>query len=409
MKSYPAIFSIPVIILLFLFNTFAAAESPKPRNGSKIIVVNDDGFSKFHSGHYQSAADLRDEMLGYQNTQTAVVEWCILAGSRANYPSKVTELIGTGMVEFPRRGDKLAYETVHRLAKEGINTLQVVADACHEAGISCYASMRMNGDYPASMWDGSFPRFANSTFWWEHPEYRQRDAKGNTLTKFSYAFPEVRSFKLAILREAAQQNIDGINLDFLRHPTFFGYEEPLIKAFQDKYGIDAATVSTDDPRWIPLRSEIMTRFVRDVRKILDEAEQRTGRKLGLSARIDWKKYPLWGCDIKRWMEEKLLDYLVVSQHGLGGYEFPIAPFVEMARGSGCAILFGEEAVLSGHDRTSEEDRRIAEGTMEAPERNILSLEQYKSRAARWYSEGADGLQLFNETRKEILGELGDIK
>ena len=42
--------------------------------------------------------------------------------------------------------------------------------------------------------------------------------------------------------------------------------------------------------------------------------------------------------VKDLLKEGLLDYLVVGQYGLGGYNFDIAPFVQMAKGSGCAVL-----------------------------------------------------------------------
>ncbi len=159
-------------VLLFSFSS-SAAQPPKSRNGSLIVIANDDGFSSFHSGRYGNAEDLRKAMLAYKDTQVAVMEWCVIAGSRANYPSKVTELYGAGMTEFPRRGDKLAHETVKRMADAGEHTLKIVTEACHEAGIACYASLRMSGDYPANMWgDGGFAKFANSSFWWtqaRHP------------------------------------------------------------------------------------------------------------------------------------------------------------------------------------------------------------------------------------------------
>ena len=94
--------------------------------------------------------------------------------------------------------------------------------------------------------------------------------------------------------------------------------------------------------------------------------------------------------------------LVVSQRGLGGYEFDLAPFVSMARGGGCAVLFGEEAVVKGHDRTAEEDRLIAAGKMTPPASTLLSVEDYRSRAERWLAAGADGLHLFNESRLEAM-------
>ena len=61
--------------LLFLFcSAVFAVEPPKPRNGSLLLVVNDDGFSAFHSGRYKTAEDLRKAMLAYKDTQVAVME-----------------------------------------------------------------------------------------------------------------------------------------------------------------------------------------------------------------------------------------------------------------------------------------------------------------------------------------------
>ena len=405
-KQAPA--HMKILTVLGLISSLSlAAEAPKPRNGEKIIVINDDGFSPFYSGHYKTPEDLRKQMLSFRDTQVAVCEWCVIAGSRANYPSKVTELVGTGVKDFGRRGDQLAAETLHRLADEGVDTLNVVASACHEAGMQCYASMRMNGDYPESAMDGTIGHLLNSNFWWQHPEFHIQSKGGQS--HFSYAYPEVREFKLGILREVVTRDIDGINLDFIRHPPFFGLDEPLLKAFQSKYQVDPAKVSVDDPRWYPLRASIMTGFLRDARKLLDDEGRRKHRHLGLSARVDWKEYARLGCDIETWLKEGLVDYLVIAQHSLGGYEFDIAPFVQMAKGSGCAVLFGEEAITSGHDTTAKEDKLIAQGKMKAAARNSLSLEQYQSRAARWYAAGADGVHLFNEGNHNVMSVLGSVK
>lgn len=386
----------------------AAAEAPRPRHGSKLVVINDDGFSAFFSGEYQSVEDLRRKVRSFADTQVAVLEWCIVSGSRVNFPSRTVELVGAGVTDFPRRGDKLVAETLHRLAMEGTDTLAVVADACREAGIACYASLRMNGDYSANWMGETLPRMFNSDFWRSHPEFRVRGKAGEDRTKLSYAFPEVRAFRLGLVREAAERDIAGINLDFLRHPDFFGYEEPLVQAFQARHGIDPRTIAATDPRWLALRAEIMTGFVREVRRVLDAAGERKGRRLGLSARVDWKAWRAWGCDVETWVKEGLLDYLVLAQRSLGGYEFDLKPFVAMARGTGCAVLFGEEAILTGNDLTAQEDKLVAEGKMAPPKRGMLSLEQYQERAARWYADGADGVHLFNENRREVLRVLGSV-
>jgi len=395
-------------LLLAVAATLSGAEAPPTRHGSKLIVINDDGFSAFFNGRYQTAEDLRTQVLRYRDTPVAVFEWCITSGSRVNYPSKVSELVGAGVTNFGRRGDQIAAETLRRLADEGVDTLQVVAKACHEGGLLCYATMRMNGDYAPGAKDDSLTRQLNSDFWRTHPEWRVRGPKGEDKTKLSYAFPDVRAFKLAILREAAARDIDGIHLDFLRHPPFFGYEEPLVQAFRQKHGLDPRTLPATDPRWAPLRAEIMTGFLREVRQLLDEAGRQKGRRLGLSARVDWCEHTALGCDIATWLKAGLLDYLAVGQHSLGGYEFDLAPFVNMARGTGCAVLFAEEAILSGHDRTAAEDKLIAEGKMAAPKRDSLTIEQYHARAARWYAAGADGLHIFNEHDPVVMKALGNL-
>lgn len=390
--------------------SLSAAEAPQPRHGTQLVIVNDDGFSAFYSGRYKSADDLRRQVASYADTSVAVFEWCITSGSRVNFPSSTSELIGAGITDFGRRGDQLAADTLRRLAAEDVDTLDVVARACRAQGILCYATMRMNGDYAASPTDDSLSRQFNSDFWRAHPEFRVRGPKGEDRTKLSYAYPEVRAFKLAILREAAARDVDGLALDFLRHPPFFGFEEPMVNAFRARHGIDPRPLPVTDPRWGPIRATFMTTFLRDTRALLDAAGAKHGRRLGLSARIDHREYALLGCDLATWLKEGLLDYLVVGQRTLGGYEFDLTPFVKLARdaGTGCAVLFGEEGIVSGHDRTAAEDKLIAASKMVAPERASLSLAQYQQRALRWYAAGADGIHLFNESDRAVMRALGTV-
>jgi Glycosyl hydrolase-like 10 len=384
-----------------------AVEAPQPRGAEKLVVSYDDGFSSFYSGRYKTAEDLRKQMLLFKDTQVAVMEWCITSGSRVNFPAHTSELIGTGLKEFGRRGDQLAVETLHRLATEGVDTLQIVARSCHEAGMQCYANMRMNGDYSATTpeMSGQF----NSDFWRAHPEFRIRGAKGDMRITLSYAYPAVRAFKLGILRAAAERDIDGLALDFLRHPPFFGYDEPLITAFKAKHGEDPRNIPADDPRWLRLRAEVMTDFLGEIRKMLDVVGAKKGRHIGLSARVDWSEHRALSCDVETWIKAGLLDYVVIAQHTLGGYEFDLTPFVQMAEGTGCAVLFGEEGITSGHDTTAAEDKLIAAGKMAVPTRGVLSTEQLQSRAARWFAAGADGVHLFNIGNIPAMKTLGSAK
>lgn len=163
-------------------------KAPTPHHGNKVVIVNDDGFSNFYSGKYRTSDDLRKHVLAYKDTQVGVQEWCFVAGSRVNFPSKNHKLVGEGAEKYGRRGDELAAITLRNLHEEGSDTLSIVAGACHEVGIACYASMRMNGDYSAAAWGGDMAKMFNSDFWWDHPEFHQRSAADKPLTRLSYAF-----------------------------------------------------------------------------------------------------------------------------------------------------------------------------------------------------------------------------
>jgi hypothetical protein len=372
------------------------------------IMVNDDGHGGFYSGRYTSAQDLHDKILTYRDTHVTVLQWCISLGGRVNYPSRVTEILGTGVKEYPRRGDQQASETLQKLAAEGTDVLAVAAAACHEAGIKCYASIRMNFDFVPGYMGEIFIRTFNSTFWWENPHLRIRDSKGEDLGKLSYAFPEVQDFKLAIVREVLERDIDGIDLDFLRNPDYLGFEKPMVDGFQATYGEDPRTLNPTDPRWLDYKGEVMTAYVQKVRKAVNEAAKKKGRRLLICTRVDHEKYREWGLDIATWMGQGLIDQLVVAQHSLGGYTFDLKPFVEMAKGTNCEVFFGEEANVSGHDLTPEQDKAVAEGKMKEPERGRLSAQRYYDRARQWYTQGARGIHVHNDDGNlPVLRVLGD--
>jgi uncharacterized lipoprotein YddW (UPF0748 family) len=100
------------------------------------------------------------------------------------------------------------------------------------------------------------------------------------------AYPQVMDYKLGIMKEVLAYNPDGIFIDWLRtgdvrdNPQTdsngvadYGYEQPLVDKFKRKYGGDPRTTPNDDPRWVKLRAEPRTEFMRRVRKLA-----RTGRK-----------------------------------------------------------------------------------------------------------------------------------
>jgi hypothetical protein len=297
-----------------------------------------------------------------------------------------------------------------------VDSLSCVAQGCHDAGLLCYVTIRMNPCYhrKASGWpDDSMARFYNARFWWEHLDCRIRMKKeaGPPIAhaNLSYAYPEVRGRWLAIIREVLQRDVDGVDLDFLRHPPLFGYEEPLVKAFQERYGTDPRTLPDNDARWLDLRCRIMTGWLREVRRAVDEVAKLKGRPLGISARIDHRYGKELGLDVAGWLREGLVDILEVGQHGMGGYELKLEPFVKMAAGTGCLVFAAEEACVEGRDPQPSDEAKAKEAKTTPPRSRQLTMDEYRDRARRWYAQGAAGIHTFNEGRLEVFRTLGEVK
>ncbi len=380
-----------MVALYVVFMSSAWAARPE-----RCLIVNNDGFSDFFSGTLSDVASIERYVSKYKSTRVGILEWCV-NGSRVNYPSKVAELIGHGCTDFPRRGDRRAVMAYRALAEQGVDLLAVVADACHKvAGIGCFASLRAACEYPTSWMGELVPKMFNASIWWNHPEWRVRGPNGEDWTKLSYAVPQIMSFKLALVREVLERNVDGVNIDFLRHPRFVGYEKLVAMEFERRFGQPLKGVPASDPRLQQVWCDVMTEFMRRVRELANEAAQRRGRPVRVSVRIDHRHTRDWGLDVERWCRDGLIDILEVGQHSLGGYDLNLRPYVEIAHAHGVLVYASEEATLSGHDLTPEEDKAIAERKMKPPKRESLSKEMYYERAERWYRQGADGVHVFND-------------
>lgn len=386
-QTMPARHSISLMLVPLLALTIPCAPVRAAEASGVPVIVNDDGFSFFHSGRYADRESLVKALRGsYSSGQVEILEWCLGPCGVFTYGTKIGDIFGEGVEEFPRRGDKRAAETVRAMIEAGDDPLKVVVETAHDIGVDVFASFRMN-----SVYGPPYKDLFNGTWFKERYELRCKNKDGEHIWKFSYAYPEVRQFRLDIIREAVGYGVDGLNLDFVRHPPFFGYEEILTEGFERIYGIDPKSIQEEDPRWFDYRAAIMTDFVRNCRRVLDEA----GTDLRLSARIDADGWYKQGCDVSRWVREGLLDILVVTQHRLGGFEIDLTPFVEMCRGTDCRLFFGEEHITSGHDLTPEEDKRLARGEKLDLKRGHLSTDDYRERTRRWIREGADGIEVFN--------------
>jgi hypothetical protein len=159
----------------------------------------------------------------------------------------------------------------------------------------------------------------SSKFWQDHQDWRLwevLDARTYYNAALDYSYPEVRDRRRGAIRETLEwYDMDGVELDWCRNTYVFQPSEAW-----EKRGI-------------------LTDFIRQIRQDLDEAgKRRRGRKLDLIVRIpfDPRKHREAGMDIDAWLDQRLIDTLVMSAH-VNDYSQSIEPWASRCRQAGVAF------------------------------------------------------------------------
>jgi hypothetical protein len=238
-----------------------------------------DGFSQYYEEDFVANREYIEHKLidPFADGGIAVIEWGLDAGSRTTYDSKVEQLFGDGLTaeqwSVMRKGDLRAYHNLKTSIDSGNDPFTVAIGRAHALGMKVFGRREMNKEYgPIDSWEwiGFVGKFNK-----EHPEYRIADG-----LSLDYKYKEVRSYKLAMLREIAEKGCDGVLLDFLQ-PVYFA----------------------DPEKGRP----IMTQFIRDVRQMLDEVGAAQNRKINLMIRVSVYDSYERGLDWKACMKEGLID------------------------------------------------------------------------------------------------------
>ena len=148
------------------------------------------------------------------------------------------------------------------------DSLKAAVDYGHEIGLEIHAWLSINEDDHA--W-GLMSRFSR-----EHPQFRWVKRTGLPYnSQLSFAFEEVREYKLGLLKEILAYDIDGVFFDWIRTGDVrnepqatpdgtadFGYERPLVEGFEKQYGVRPKEIPNNDERWVRYRAEPQTLFMR---------------------------------------------------------------------------------------------------------------------------------------------------
>ena len=281
-------------------------------------------------------------------SQVDSVGWCLDEGNIAAYPSQVLP--------------QLQYPTLQQWWAQGVDLVDLITAESRRRNLECFWEYRLNGaDREA---DVNTP--ARHPLKDQHPEWLVQDSWWKP-GMWNFAVPDVREYKLAILREVAQRyDLDGINLDFGRHPPFLPYGE----------------------QWT--HREALTDFVCRVRVMLQEIAERRERPFLLSVRV---ADTVPGChfdglDVETWVQRDLIDMVVIGTRSI---QADLAGFREIVKGSHVRLFpcIDQHHSPDGYHRMSE-------------------MEFFRGVAANWWHQGGDGVATFNFWNElpEAAGTLG---
>lgn len=346
----------------------AARELAKNRE-RKLIYNNDGGDVLYGAEHTpQGLLDVRTS--GVAGTQVDSIFYT----SRSSGFGLFTHNSQVGEI-FTSTEGRYFNNMTQSLINQGTDVLEVMSNFARANDIEFFWSMRMNDTHDAADESGlyAFPQLKV-----DHPEWlmgtKTNPPARGAWSAIDYGVPEVRSLALAYFEEVCQNyDIDGIELDFFRHPFFFRSHTTGGKATQ-----------TDRDQ--------MTQLLRDIRSMTEQVGMQRGSPILVSIRVpDSLGYSRdIGLDITQWLQEGLVDTMTVSDY-FRAEEWSAS--VALGQQYGVPVYAGmSESRMSG-------DAGAIRG----------SFESYMARASGAWAEGVDGIYMFNYTddKSDLWNLVGD--
>jgi len=222
------------------------------------------------------------------------IYWRVFDGGRALYKSKYLKPMGkwdadsfwspqssadTTLVEHythmnadQRRALRAKFDA---LDYEHFDPLAEAVRYGHKIGLKIHAWLSINEDDHGWGLQSEFSK--------QHPEFRWQHRDGRPYhSQLSFAFPEVRKYKLSLIRELADNyKLDGFFLDWVRTGDVrdnpqndktgaadYGFEAPLRAAYRAQTNKELQA-ATDDAAFL-FRAQPQTLFMREVSKLLQK-------------------------------------------------------------------------------------------------------------------------------------------
>lgn len=340
------------------------------RSENPPVICTDDGWILSAIQPPLTIEDLREKMVSAYEGTPAALWWSIGDHEVYHFETKVGQIAGQPPADEPGVERTIAENIRHLMATCG-GPLSALIALCREAGVQFFPRVRMNSHYDV---EPSLPGYGK--FRREHRELLigrpgEDLPVGSTeygiRTGLNYVFPEVRRYMANIICELFERfDVEGVEMDFMRHPAFFRTEQ----AYQNRY--------------------LITDLLRHVRDRMKKVSTARNRAIELAVRVPptLADSARIGLDVARWMAEGLVD-VVVAGGGFIPYETPLEEFVGAAAGRGIRV-YG-----------------CIEATRHADEMNLRAI------ASRFWRAGATGIYLYNfytmspEWNRRVLNQLAD--
>ena len=286
-------------------------------------MFNDDGWILGTYGPPLTPDIIREKMIApYTDSPVDVFLWSVGGHDVYDFETEIGERFGDSGCDDLDDRQQRRKANLRYLSDNHGGPLTVISSLCHDRGLRFFPSVRMNEHYDMAESSPSYGRLRR-----EYPDFLigkpgeeipHLSLEWGIRTGLDYAVDEARNHKLSIILELIEHfDIDGIELDFMRHPAFFRVEE----AYAHRY--------------------LLTDMVSQVRSALDAKGRALNREVSLAIRVPPTLHDCSriGLDVEDWLRQDLV-HLLIAGGGFIPFHMPIRSFVDAARGSvehGCIV------------------------------------------------------------------------
>jgi hypothetical protein len=341
------------------------------------IIINNDGSEPVMMMTRPSAQEFLDKRTSWLlGSQVDSIFYC----PRCSGFGMFTYFTKVGEVYTTREG-RYENNQMEALLREGIDPLKVIVDFCKQHDKEIFCSFRMNDNHDGTSAFYAPLIFRDNKFKNAHPELLlgkiDDRPKIGAWASVNYGRAEIRELAFRFAEEVCNNyDIDGIELDFFRHPVFFK-------------STSRGEIATDEER------AAMTELISRIRSHADRVGKSRGRAILVAARVpDSVEYcHAIGLDLERWLKDDLLDlYIAAGTFQLNDWNYSVA----------LARKYGVKVYPSLDDSRGKSPEGIA--------RRMTQL-SYRGRTANVWASGADGVYLYNyfgnvKAEAPLLQEMG---